>query len=88
MSKLDIASMYLPEIKELLISLDEPQYRAAQIYKWLRSGIQTFDEMTNISKSLRNNLNDKCYIASVKPVKKLVSQIDGTVKYLYELYDG
>lgn len=88
MSKLDIASMYLPEIKELLVSLGEPQYRAAQIFKWLRSGIQGFDEMTNISKQLRQNLNEKCYIAGVKPVKKLVSQIDGTVKYLYELYDG
>lgn len=88
MSKLDIASMYLPEIKELLASFGEPQYRAAQIYKWLRSGIQSFDEMTNISKQLRANLNDKCYIATVKLVRKLVSQIDGTVKYLYELYDG
>ncbi len=88
MSKLDIASMYLSEIKELLASFGEPPYRAAQVFKWLRSGIQSFDEMTNISKSLRSNLNDKCYIASVKPVKKLISQIDGTVKYLYELYDG
>ncbi len=88
MSKLDIASMYLPEIKELLVSFGEPQYRAAQIFKWLRLEVQSFDEMTNISKQLRAILNEKCYIASVKPVKKLVSQIDGTVKYLYELYDG
>ena len=88
MSKLDIASMYLPEIKELLASLGEPQYRAAQIFKWLQSGVQCFDEMTNIPKDLRKQLEEKCYIVSVKPVQKLVSGIDGTVKYLYELYDG
>ena len=80
--------MYLPEIKGLLATFGEPQYRAEQIFKWLHSGIQSFDEMTNISKSLRQKLNEKCYIAIVKPVQKLVSKIDGTVKYLYELFDG
>lgn len=88
MPKLDIASMYVTELEELLLSFGEPKYRAAQIFKWLHSGIQNFDEMTNISKDLRQKLADKCYIATVKPVQRLVSKIDGTVKYLYELHDG
>ncbi len=88
LSKLDIASMYVTEIKELLAALGEPQYRATQIFKWLQSGVQSFDDMTNIPKALRQMLDEKCYIATVKPVQKFVSQIDGTVKYLYELYDG
>ena len=54
----------------------------------MRSGVESFDEMSNIPTSLRKKLDDNCYIASVKIVKKLVSQIDGTVKYLYSLFDG
>ena len=88
MSKLDIKSMNIPEIKNFLKSLGEPQYRAEQIFSWLHSGVETFDEMTNISKNLRQTLNEKCYIATVKPVQVLKSKIDGTVKYLYELHDG
>ena len=88
MSKLDIKSMSIPEIKDFLKSLGEAQYRAEQIFTWLHSGVQSFDEMTNISKNLRQILEEKCYIACVKPVKILKSQIDGTVKYLYELHDG
>ena len=88
MSKLDIASMYINEIEQLLVSFGEPKYRAAQIFKWLQSGVQSFDGMTNISKQLRARLEQECYIATVKPVQRLVSKIDGTVKYLYELHDG
>ena len=88
MSKLDIASMYINEIEQLLVSFGEPKYRAAQIFKWLQSGVQSFDDMTNIPKQLRARLEEECYISTVKPVQRLVSKIDGTVKYLYELYDG
>ncbi len=88
MSKLDIASMDITELKSLLRSFGEPEYRAEQIFAWLQSGISSFDEMTNISKKLRQRLSDVCYLATVKIVKKYVSKIDGTVKYLYELYDG
>ena len=88
MSKLDIASMDIAELKSLLRSFGEPEYRAGQIFAWLQSGISSFDEMTNISKNLRQQLSDVCYLATVKIVKKYVSKIDGTVKYLYELYDG
>ncbi len=87
MPKIDIKSMTIPEIKLLLKQFGEPAYRAAQIYKWLRQGVNSFDDMTNISKNLRNILDENCYIADVRIVKRLVSQIDGTVKYLYELYD-
>ncbi len=88
MSKLDIASMDILELKSLLRSFGEPEYRAEQIFAWLQSGISSFDEMTNISKKLRQQLSDVCFLATVKIVKKYVSKIDGTVKYLYELFDG
>ncbi len=80
--------MYLDEITQLLISMGEPKFRALQIFKWLHTGISSFDEMTNISKSIRNLLSECCYIPSLKIVKRLKSSIDETVKYVYELYDG
>ena len=68
--------------------LGQPKYRAKQVFKNLHSGICRFEDMTDIPKTLRNMLEEKCYIADVKIVRRLESQIDGTVKYLYELYDG
>lgn len=59
-----------------------------QLFKWLQSGVDGFDEMTNIPLSLRKSLEEISYIATVKPLRKYVSQIDGTVKYVYELFDG
>ena len=88
MEKIDIRSFDESELAEFLNELSQPKFRAAQLYKWLQQGIDDFDQMTNIPKSLRDILKEKCYIANVKIVKKLVSQIDGTVKYVYELYDG
>lgn len=86
--KLDICSMNLEMITQLVIDLGQPKFRALQLFKWLQSGVQSFDEMTNIPVTLRECLNERCYIATVKPLRRYVSQIDGTVKYVYELYDG
>ncbi len=88
MAKLDIVSMDLDTITKLVIDLNEPKFRALQLFKWLQSGVDDFDQMTNLPLSLRNKLSEICYIATVKPIRKYVSKIDGTVKYVYELYDG
>ncbi len=88
MGKQDIRSFDENELIELLNELSQPKFRASQIFKWLQAGIDDFDQMTNVPKSLRDILKEKCYIANVKIVKKLVSQIDGTIKYVYELFDG
>lgn len=86
--KTDICSLYDNEIKQLVSEMGEPDFRANQIIKWVRSGISCFDDMRNVPLSLRKKLEEKCYIASVKIEKKLLSKIDGTVKYLFSLYDG
>jgi len=88
LEKIDIKSMTEEEIKEYIKTIGQPSFRAGQIFKWLHLGISSFDEMTNISKELRNYLDEKFYIANVKIVRRLESAIDGTVKYLYELFDG
>lgn len=80
--------MYLSELSQLLCSMGEPKFRASQLFKWLQSGINSFDEMTNIPKSTREKLEETCYIATVKIVRKFESKLDETVKYVYELYDG
>ncbi len=88
MSKIDIKSMYLSELQELMVSLKQPKFRAEQIFKWLQSGVSDFDEMTNIPSNLRVTLQEGYYIVTAKVKKRLESCIDDTVKYLYEMYDG
>lgn len=80
--------MNISELSELLIDLGEPRFRAGQLFKWLQAGVDSFDEMTNIPLSLRQKLDEISYLAYVKPIRRYVSKIDGTIKYLYELYDG
>ena len=86
--KLDIKSLNIKELKCLLADMGQPSYRAEQLFKWLQSGVHSFDEMTNIPMSLRCALSKNSYIATVDIKNKFVSAIDGTVKYLYSLYDG
>ncbi|MCD7776364.1 MAG: 23S rRNA (adenine(2503)-C(2))-methyltransferase RlmN [Firmicutes bacterium] len=83
--KIDILSMTPEEISDYLKG--EPRFRAGQIFKWLSSGTD-FDGMTNIPASLRQRLKDECIIKTPRVKKKLSSKLDGTIKYLFELYDG
>ena len=88
MEKTDIGSLYLEELEQLLSEWKQPKFRAAQVFKWLRTGVKDFHEMTDLPLSLRQKLSEAAYIADVRIVKRLISQIDGTVKYLYQLHDG
>lgn len=85
----DILSMSLSELESRLKDMGEPKFRASQIYEWLhRKRVTSFNEMTNISKSLKDKLNNEFCITALKAVRKLESAVDGTVKMLYELGDG
>lgn len=66
----------------------QPKFRAKQVYEWLYRGISDFDEMTNISRELREQLKKDFYIYIPNIKKKLCSKIDGTRKYLFEMKDG
>lgn len=88
MDKLDIKSMTDSEICDNLIEYNLPKFRVSQIIEWARKGVNDFSEMTNLPISLREKLSEKFYLAGVKIRRKLVSEIDGTVKYLFELTDG
>ena len=88
MEKLDIRSMTDEEIGSALADLGLPKYRTTQICGWVRRGIKDFSEMTDIPKGLRSTLSERFFLTSVATVRRLVSAIDGTVKYLYRLFDG
>ena len=89
MEKVDIKSMNITELQEFLQEMGEPKFRAKQIFDWLHAKqVDSFDEMTNLSKSLREKLGEAAAINGVKIVRRLVSQIDGTRKYLFALSDG
>ena len=86
--KHDILSMTPEEIEQELLRLGEPKYRAGQIFDWLSRGIRDFDQMTNLSKALREKLKDEFRLYEPKVLSKQVSSLDGTIKYLWELADG
>ena len=89
MAKIDIKSMNINELENLLKELGEPKFRAKQIFDWLHAKqVDSFEEMTNLSKGLREKLAETASINGVEIVRKLVSQIDGTRKYLFALSDG
>ena len=84
----DLLSMTLPEIEAELADLGEAKYRAKQVYEWLGRGVRSFDRMSNLPLSLREKLKENFRLYEPKVLSKQVSQIDGTIKYLWELYDG
>lgn len=92
--KKDIASLEPAELAEYLEALSEKsgvkfeKFRVKQIFSWLMKGVSDFSEMSNISSKQRTVLSENCYIALPKIHKKFVSRLDGTVKYLFELFDG
>ena len=83
----DLYSMTKEELQEYLLSIGEPKFRAKQIFQWLSAGTP-ISEMTNLPKKLREHLITKTGDTLPKVKEKYTSKIDGTVKYLFELYDG
>lgn len=85
--KQELLSLTPEELTDALVALGEPRYRADQIFVQLYRGVMP-EEMTNIGKVTREKLNTafSCHLPHVK--RKLVSALDGTVKYLFELCDG
>ena len=85
---IDIKSMNLEEMSAYFKEVGQPAFRAKQVFQWLHRGVTSFDEMSNIPKSLREFLEGQCYITAPEAERKQVSQIDGTIKYLWKLRDG
>lgn len=87
--KKDILSLNLQELTNEIISLGQPKFRAKQIYRWLHKAfVSDFAQMSDLSLGLRELLNDNFVIFGCAIEKKLVSEYDSTVKYLFKLHDG
>ena len=87
--KTDILSLSLPQLTEAVKAMGQPAYRAGQIFQWLhKNGAADFAEMTNLPKPLREQLHNNFVIFGCAIEKKLISEYDGTVKYLFRLHDG
>lgn len=87
--KIDIKSLNLRELTDVLEEMGEKAFRARQIYQWIHEKhVDGFSEMTNISKKLIGQLEEKTYLTSLKKEEVQISRLDGTRKYLFLLEDG
>ena len=78
----------LEELTEYFQSIGEKAFRAKQVFQWLyQKNAYDFQEMSNISKDLREKLEKNCVIDQFEIKEKQVSS-DGTIKYLFSLVDG
>ncbi len=83
-----LRSLLLPELTALMGELGQPAFRARQLYAWLHKPARTYEEMTNLPRPLRQTLAERYPLTPPEIVRKQVSKLDGTVKYLWRLCDG
>lgn len=84
---IDILSLSLAECKELAVSLGEKGFRGEQVYRWMQKGAP-IEEWTNVPAAFKAKILENCEYRLPKIARKLVSKLDGTVKYLMEMNDG
>jgi len=85
---MNLKSLTQQEIGSVLKELGQPAFRAKQIYTWLHKGVRSYEEMTNLPRELRGMLEEKYPICPPEVVRKQESAKDGTIKYLWKLWDG
>lgn len=85
---MNLKSLTQPELAEKLKQLGQPAFRAGQVFSWLHKGVRSYEEMTNLPKSLREALAREFPLYIPKVVRKQESKKDGTIKYLWQLSDG
>ncbi len=86
--KVDLLSMFPEELGEFVETMNQPKYRGKQIFEGLYKGARDIDEISTLPKNFRDKLKQSAFVPTASIKRKLVSSIDGTVKYLYSLHDG
>lgn len=84
----DLSSLTYEQLEQYTDGLKVPKFRAKQIYRWISRGIFDFEDMTDLPKSFRQQLQQTCMLACLKVRRRLVDPDDQTVKYVFELSDG
>lgn len=88
LTKKDIRQLNLEDLQAVMKELGEPKFRAKQVYEWLwKKSAHTFEEMTNLSKKLREQLDEQ-YVINAIIEDKVQRSLDGTIKSRYRLHDG
>lgn len=85
---LNLMDFTYEELETWMLAQGLPKFRAKQVYDWVQKGVVSVEEMTNLSKDLRQNLAEKVHTGYLHVCAKLVSKLDGTIKYLLKLRDG
>lgn len=86
MNKADLLSYTFDELKTFIAEIGEKSFRTKQIFEWIhKKNVDSFDEMSNLSKDLRENLKQKAVLNKANIVEKFISKDDGTIKYLFEI---
>ena len=88
MSRVNLKNMQSSDLESYMVSIGEKKFRAKQIFKWIYSGAESFDDMTNIAHEFKIRLKAGSYIENIEPVEILKSKKDKTRKYLFKLDDG
>ncbi|MDO8535569.1 MAG: 23S rRNA (adenine(2503)-C(2))-methyltransferase RlmN [Candidatus Omnitrophota bacterium] len=89
MGKIDVKNISKDELIKELVRIGEKPYRATQVFRWLyKTGVKSFDEMTDLNKELREKLKDEFHITKVALLDSKRSFIDGTTKYLLKMEDS
>ena len=87
-TKIDLKNLTLPALEQFLQGQGKERFRALQVFKWIyQQDIVNFDEMTNISKTLRTELGETAFISNLE-TEAVEEGSDGTRKYLFNLGDG
>ena len=85
---MNIKSMTLSEVTQVLKDMGQSAFRGKQVYTWLHKGVRSYEEMTNLPKNLREDLARQYPLYAPRVVRKQESKKDGTIKYLWQLSDG
>ena len=89
MERTDIKSLDYTRVQQALADMGEKPFRARQVYEWVHVKLaESFEDMTNLSRALREKLAAAYSFTCLQPVEVLTSRIDGTQKYLFALEDG
>jgi len=78
----------ITEIESWVRTQGYPKFRAKQIYAWIPKGVTSFEQMSDLSKDIRASLAADYYVDGVFIENKMVSELDGTIKYILRLKDN
>ena len=87
--KTKIKGLTLNELECWVAEIGEKPFRAQQIYQWMyQKNVQSFDEMSNLSKGLREKISETASLSQLGIHEKYESKLDKSIKYLFRLIDG